>query len=151
MDLSKIVHIPGKSGIFKLLSQGKTPIVEALIDKKRFQLFDTNRVSPLSDISIYTEKEDKPLADIFRLIFEKNEGKKIEINEKNLRSDFTAILPDYDSERVYDSNIKKVFQWYNLLVDNGLVDMELAEYEIERAKAIENENHEKKDSESSPQ
>jgi hypothetical protein len=136
MDLSKIVHIPGKSGIFKLLSQGKTPIVEGLADKKRFPLFDTNRVSPLSDISVYTEKEDKPLADILRLMFEKNEGKKVEINDKNLRADFIAILPDYDTERVYESNIKRVFQWYNLLVDSGLVDMEKAEYEIEREKAV---------------
>jgi hypothetical protein len=137
MDLSKIVHVPGKPGVFKLLSQGKTPIVEALTDKKRFPLFETNRVSPLSDISIYTEKGDKTLSDIFRLMFEKNEGRKVEINDKNLRADFTAILPDYDADRVYDSNIKKVFQWYNLLVDNGLVDMELAEYEAERAKEVE--------------
>ncbi|MDR0763898.1 MAG: DUF5606 domain-containing protein [Bacteroidales bacterium] len=144
MDLSKIVHIPGRSGIFKLVSQSKTPVVEALTDKKRFPLFDTNRVSPLSDISIYTESEDKPLADILRLLFTKYDGKKIDINNKNLRTDFAAVVPDYDADRVYESNIKKVFQWYNLLVDVGFVDMELAEYEIERAKtAKENEEREK--------
>jgi hypothetical protein len=144
MDLSKIVHIPGKAGIFKLVSQGKTPIVEALADSKRSPVFDTNRISPLSDISIYTEKEDRPLADIFRLLFTKHDGKKIDINDKNLRADFTAVVPDYDADRVYDSNIKKVFQWYNLLIDAGLIDMELAEYEVDRANAKkEDEDKEK--------
>ncbi|MDR2556101.1 MAG: DUF5606 domain-containing protein [Bacteroidales bacterium] len=144
MDLSKIVHIPGKSGVFKLVSQGKTPIVEALTDKKRFPLFDTNRVSPLSDISIYTEKEERPLAEIFRLIFTKYDGKKIDINDKNLRADFAAVIPDYDADRVYESNIKKVFQWYNLLVDAGLIDMDLAEYEVERAKAAKDDEDKEK-------
>jgi helix-turn-helix protein len=129
MDLSKIVNVPGKSGIFKLVSQSKTPIVESLIDGKRFPIFDTSRVSVLSDISIYTESEDKPLAEVFRKMFEKNEGKEFDIDEKKLRTMFLEVLPEYDTERVYDSNIKKVFQWYNILVNKGLVDMELAEYE----------------------
>jgi hypothetical protein len=131
MDLSKIVNLPGKPGIFKLISQSKTPIVESLLDGKRFPVFDTSRVSALSDISIYTESEDKPLAEVFRLMFEKNEGKKFDIDDKVLRAKFAEVMPDYDTERVYDSNIKKVFQWYNILADKGLVDMELAEYEKE--------------------
>ncbi|MDR1975096.1 MAG: DUF5606 domain-containing protein [Bacteroidales bacterium] len=142
MDLSKIIHVPGKAGIFKLITQGKTPIVEALLDKKRFPLFDANHVSPLSEISVYTNTEDKLLSDIFRLMFEKKEGKKIEINDKNLKADFAEIVPDYDKQRVYDSNIKKIFQWYNILIENSLIDMDLAEYEIERNKQSEEKEKE---------
>ncbi|MEG1498831.1 MAG: DUF5606 domain-containing protein [Bacteroidales bacterium] len=140
MDLSLIFTIPGKPGLFKLVNQGKNnSIVESLLDKKRTPVFNMSKISSLAEIAIYTYEKDMELAEIFRNIFKKeNGGKCISHNEDaaKLRAYFLEILPNFHQERVYDSNIKKVFQWYNLLLDNKLVDLELSE----REKALLEEN-----------
>jgi hypothetical protein len=119
MDLKDIISISGKSGLFSTVGKSKNNvIVESIIDKKRFPIFNTNRISALSDISIYTYEEEVLLSDIYRKIFETNDGKltidHTESTEK-LRAKLEEFVPNYDKEQVYNSDIKKLFQWYNLL------------------------------------
>lgn len=119
MNLTGIISISGKPGLFKVVAQGKNNIiVESLEDKKKVPAYSTDRISALEDISIYTYEEDKPLKEIFRAIYEKeSKGATISHKEdkKKLENYLLEILPNYDQERVYISDIKKIFQWYNLL------------------------------------
>lgn len=129
MDLKGILSISGYSGLFKLIKQSKNGfIVESLTDQKRMQAFASSKVSTLEDIAIYTESGELHLKEIFRKIFSLEEGKKINLNPKDsndaFKSFFEKALPEYDRERVYVSDIKKVVSWYNLLVEKGLVDLE---------------------------
>ena len=123
MDLSGIISISGRSGLFVVIAQGKNNIiVESIIDKKRFPAYSTDRISALEDISIYTHDDDKPLKDIFSQIFKKQKGAGVPSHKEDLSTlqDFLSdILPDYDEERVYPSDIKKLFQWYNILHSAG--------------------------------
>lgn len=123
MDLSGIISISGRPGLFKVIAQGKNSIiVESLVDKKRFPAYSTDRISALEDISIYTHEDDKPLKEIFAEIHAK-QGKDEAPSHKEditiLQDFLTDILPNYDEERVYPSDIKKLFQWYNLLLKSG--------------------------------
>lgn len=124
MEFSKIISVAGKPGLFQAISQTKTGfIVESLVDKKRFPIPSTNNVSLLENIAIYTYEEEISLLTVFKSIYEKEEGKEAISHKesgKKLASYFSEVLPDYDEERVYTSNIKKVIQWYNLLVKSGL-------------------------------
>lgn len=122
MTLEKIVAISGKPGLYQIISQSaKGLIVESLIDKKRMPVNALQNVSVLNDIAIYTHEEEEPLRNVFKTIAEKAESKEVldhkESNDK-LTDFFSEILPNYDEERVYASNIKKVVQWYNLLAKN---------------------------------
>lgn len=123
MDLSGIISISGRPGLYKVITQGKNSIiVESLIDGKRFPAYATDRISALDDISIYTLEGDTPLKEIFNDIFEKEDGGKAPSHKKDaatLQGYLLEILPDYDEERVYASDIKKLFQWYNLLLSSG--------------------------------
>ena len=124
MEFSKIISVAGKPGLYQAISQTKSGfIVEALTDKKRFPIPSTNNVSLLENIAIYTYEEEIPLLVVFKSMFEKSEGKEAISHKesgKKLAAFFSEVLPDYDEERVYASNIKKVIQWYNLLVNSGL-------------------------------
>ena len=119
MNLKGIIAIAGRPGLFKVVAQGKNNvIVESMIDKKRFPAYASEKISTLEDISIFTYDEDVKLTKIIKSIYEKNEGKEgishkedIKLLEKELKTH----LPNYDQERVYPSDIRKVFQWYNLL------------------------------------
>jgi hypothetical protein len=126
MDLSKILAISGKPGLYKTLSQSKNGfIVESLQDGKRFTAFTHERISTLEEISIYTEKDDIPLKKIFKTIFEKQNGEPAPSQNANageLKSFFEQIVPDYDKERVYVSDIKKVVNWFNILQEHKLLD-----------------------------
>lgn len=119
MTLSGIISISGKPGLYKVVAQGKNNIiVESLTDKKRFPAYATDRISALEDISIYTYSEDKSLSEIFDSIYAKeNSGPCISHKEstENIATYLGEVLPDYDQERVYPSDIKKIFMWYNLL------------------------------------
>lgn len=122
--LREILAITGKPGLFKIVSHsGKTLIVEDLISGKRFPVSARDRVVSLGDIAMYTESEDKPLGEILDTIYAKEEGKKLDvkgiISGKGLKSQFEEYIPDFDKERVHDSDVKKLFTWYNLLVDKG--------------------------------
>lgn len=120
MDLSGIISISGKPGLFRVIAQGKNSIiVESLIDKKRVPAYASDRISALEDISIYTYESDKPLKDVLTDIFTKQEGKEAPSHKEDvsvLQDYLQEILPDYDEDRVYPSDIKKLFQWYNLLL-----------------------------------
>jgi hypothetical protein len=125
MDLSKILAISGKPGLYKSLTQSKNGfIVESLQDGKRFTAFASERISTLEEISIYTESEDIPLKDVFKMIFEKKQGEAAvtPASQDEIKTDFENILPNYDRERVYVSDIRKVFNWYNTLLEHKLLD-----------------------------
>ena len=121
MDLTDIISISGKSGLYSVVGQSKKNIiVESIQDGKRFPTFSTNRISALKDISIYTYEGEMLLSDVYRKIHEKENGDKtIDHNESHeqLRRYLEKIVPNYDKEQVYNSDIKKLFQWYNLLHD----------------------------------
>ena len=127
MDLSKIVTIAGRPGLFLVKSQavGKI-IVESLIDGKCSPAFARERMSSPEEISIYSVDEDRPLKEVFRSIHEKM-GDKVDFDAKQatndqLKAKFLEIMPDYDQDAVYPSDMKKVFLWYQMLMDKGLLD-----------------------------
>lgn len=119
MEFSKIIAVSGKPGLFEILSQTKTGvIVKSLLDDKRMPITATHNVSLLENIAIFTYEEDIPLAQVFKNIADKEGGKEAISHKESanvLTSYFSEVLPDYDDERVYTSNIKKVIQWYNIL------------------------------------
>lgn len=126
MDLSKILSVTGKSGLFKLLSHNKTSfIVESLTDGKRFPVFPNDGVATLDNISIFTEDDDVSLQSVLLSIYKKENGVQSAVNVSDnnaLKAYFAEILPNYDRERVYVSNMKKVILWYNQLVEKQLID-----------------------------
>jgi len=135
MNLTGVIAISGRPGLFKVIVQGKNNvIVESLVDKKRFPAYSTDRISALEDISIYTLETEKPLKEIFKAIHDKENGGET-ISHKDtdtaLVSYLLEILPNYDQERVYISDIKKIFQWYNLLHKSG--NLKLADVLAEEA------------------
>ena len=138
MNLEKILSISGKPGLFALKIQTRTGfIAESLLDGKKITVGLKVNVSLLTEISIYTIDAEKPLTEIMRNIaIKENEGPAISHKEDNdtLIAYFKEILPDYDSERVYPSDIKKVLNWYNLLQAKGLVSKE--EPKIDNAEEI---------------
>jgi len=131
MSLDKILAISGKSGLYQLKTQTRSGfLVESLVDNKKLNIGRQNNVNILSEISIYTEQGEKPLSEIFNTIATKEDNRQtISHKEDNnkLTSYFAEILPDYDREKVYLSDIKKVIHWYNLLVSKGLISKHLEE------------------------
>lgn len=125
MALDKILSIGGKPGLYKLLTQTRSGFVgESLLDGKRVTVGIRSNVSVLSEIAIYTLEEEVPLKEVFQKIKEKEDGKKTSISHKaekiELEEYFFEILPNYDEDRVYASDIKKIIQWYNILLDNNI-------------------------------
>ena len=125
MSLEKILSIGGKPGLFQLLTQTRSGFVaESLLDKKRITVNAQSNVSVLSEIAIYTLEEEIPLGVVFEKIQLKEKGGKTSVGHKDdklkLEEYFFEILPDYDEDRVYASDIKKVIQWYNILHDQGI-------------------------------
>ncbi|GMN09451.1 hypothetical protein MTsPCn9_00930 [Croceitalea sp. MTPC9] len=127
MALDKILSIGGRPGLFKLLTQTRSGFVgESLLDGKRVTVGMRSNVSVLSEIAIYTLEEEVPLREVFQKIKEKENGGKTSIGHKEekikLEEYFFEILPNYDEDRVYASDIKKIIQWYNILHTNGIKD-----------------------------
>ena len=126
--LKTILSISGRPGLFKLVSQGKNMlIVESLIDKKKIPAYAKDKVISLGDIAIYTETEEEPLYKVLTSIKEKEEGKACscnaqKANPEELREYMAGILPNFDRERVYPSDIRKLITWYNLLIKAGITD-----------------------------
>lgn len=128
--------ISGKPGLYKLVSRGKMNLIVESVDEthRRFPVFATDRVTSLSDIAMYTDADDVPLMKILAALRDKEEGREVSIDfrkckSEELREYFATILPDFDRDRVHDSDIKKLFQWYNILVKNGITDFEEPETE----------------------
>ena len=144
MDLSKIVSISGKSGLYLVKSQavGRL-IVESVIDGKCTPAFAHDRMSSLEEISIFSTDEDRPLKDVFKMIHEKM-GDKVDFDYKKatpeqLREKFAFVMPDYDEEAVYPSDMKKVFAWYQMLMDKNLLDFTEEEAQPEAQTETSNE------------
>ena len=122
--IKNILSITGKPGLFKIISHSsKNLIVEDLATKKRFPVSMRDKVVSLGDIAMYTTSDDKPLGKILDLVYEKEKGNKIDVKkiveERDLKNSFKEILPDFDEDRVRDSDIKKLYTWYNILVEDG--------------------------------
>ena len=127
MDLTKIVSISGKPGLYVIKSQaiGRI-IVESVAEGKCVPAFARDRMSSLEEISIFSTDEDRPLKEVFKMIHDKM-GDKVDFDFKKasndeLREKFAFVMPDYDEDAVYPSDMKKVFQWYQMLNDKGLLD-----------------------------
>ena len=151
MKLKDILAISGMPGLYKVVAQAKNGvIVESLIDKKRFPAFSSHKISSLEDIIVYTSEDDMPLKDIIKSISEKhNGGPSIDtkIEDKKIRAYFEEVLPTFDKERVYTSDIKKLINWYNLLQKNDLLnfdDEDKVAEEVVETKAEEKPAKEKK-------
>ncbi|MGS2740418.1 DUF5606 family protein [Sinomicrobium sp. M5D2P17] len=129
MSLDKILAISGKPGLYELKAQTRSGFVaESLIDGKRITVGLRSNVSLLSEIAIYTLKEEVPLREVFVKIKEKEDGGQTSVSHKEdkvkLEEYFFEVLPDYDEDKVYPGDIKKIIQWYNLLHSKGITDFE---------------------------
>ena len=126
--LKGILSISGHPGLFKLIAEAKANIVvESLENGKKIPVYSTSKVSALEDIAIYTDKGDVPLRDIFKSIYEKENGGSAvssKASANDLKKYFNEAVPDYDKERVYVSDIKKIVSWYNILQEKGLLIFE---------------------------
>jgi len=150
MNLKGIIAISGRPGLFKVVAQGKNNvIVESMIDKKRFPAYASEKISTLEDISIFTYDEDVKLTEVLKSIYDKNEGKEgISHKEdiKALEKELKNHVQNYDQERVYPSDIRKVFQWYNLLQKADLLKPEETETVAQDEKAVKEAKPKKEDS-----
>ena len=130
-ELEKIISVSGKSGLFKVVSAGKVAVVaESLVDGKRQPILSTQRVSTLADISMFTYEEDVPLKQVLlnmKSVYGEAEGPSSNLTGTALREEFKKILPGFDEDRVYDSDIKKLFSWYGLLKSSDMLDFETSE------------------------
>jgi hypothetical protein len=142
MDLSKIVSISGKPGLYVVKSQaiGRL-IVESVLDGKCSPAFARDRMSSLEEISIFSTEDDRPLKEVFMMIHDKM-GDKVDFDYKKasneeLREKFAFVMPDYDEEAVYPSDMKKVFAWYQMLNDKGLLDFTVEEEKPEAETSAE--------------
>jgi hypothetical protein len=142
MSLDKVLSISGKPGLYKLIAQTRGGFVaESLMDNKRISVSVQNNVSVLSEIAIYTLTEEVPLKQVFESIKKKENGKETSVKPKDskdkLEEYFFDVLPDYDEDRVYTSDIKKVLQWYNLLQKHNMLD--LIDSKVENDKSTDEE------------
>lgn len=122
--LKEILSITGKPGLFRIVSSGnRMLIVEELLTKKRTPAHTRDKVVSLGDIAMYTDSGDKPLGEILDLLYANMKGEKIDVKglmkEGGLRAKFEEVIPDFDKDRVYDTDIKKLFTWYNILLEAG--------------------------------
>lgn len=129
--LEKILAISGKPGLYKLLSRGNNSLIVETLDaqKKRMPVFGADKVISLADIAMYTDDEEVPLRRVFKNILEKAGGKKTSLDYKKASKDELAAfmgeaLPNYDRDRVYPADMKKLAQWYNILIENEITDFE---------------------------
>ena len=125
--IRRILSIAGKPGLYRLVNQGKNMlIVEQLNTGKRMPAYARDKVISLGDISIYTLDGDVPLAEVFEKVSAKTEGKPVDlkqfVTDQEMRAFFGEILPSFDDERVYSTDIKKLFSWFNLLLSAGITE-----------------------------
>lgn len=145
--LTKILSITGRPGLYKLISTNQNMnIVESLIDGKRIPVYMHEKIVALSDVSMYTNDGDIPLKEVFKKIKEKENSKPVLLNSKSsskeLFSFLIEVLPEYNKESVYASDVKKLISWYNILIEKGI------DFEAEESKTEENELEEHAENES---
>lgn len=144
--LKTILSVTGKPGLFKLISSGKNMvIVESLIDKKRMPIYARDKVVSLGDIAMYTDNDEVPLREVLIAMKKKENGVKATIaptsKPEELKAYLAEVLPDFDRERVYNTDIKKLINWYNLLIDSE-IDFEKQEEEEKEAENVSEESAE---------
>ena len=142
--LREILSITGRPGLYKLLSRGKgTLIVEQLGTGNRLPVHARDKVVSLGDIAMYTESGDTPLGEILDKVYAAEGGKAIDVKglvaSKGLKDEFAKIVEDFDRDRVHDGDVKKLFTWYNILIDNGYTKFAEEEAEEEAAPEAEPE------------
>ncbi len=137
MDLSRVIAISGKPGLYRLVSQTRGGFVVEDLDKgKKISIASNYNVSLLDNVAIYGVSQEYPLAEVFFRIYKKeNGGETIDHRSSGseLRAYMEEILPEYDESKVYDSDLKKLFQWYNILHSKGLIEIDLAAVEAAMA------------------
>lgn len=146
--LKEILSISGKPGLFKILAhKGRNLIVEELTTGRKFPVSARDRIMSLGDIAMYTEGDDKPLGEILDEIYTKENGKELDVKEimsgEGLKSRFEIYVPDFDKERVHDNDIKKLFNWYNLLVSKGFSKFKEEEPKEEVSESAEEKKSDK--------
>lgn len=138
MEFKDILAIPGQQGLFKFVAQSRNGvIVESLMDGHRMNASASSRVSALTDISMYTENEDMPLAHVFTKMYEVSGGKECvsaKASPEELKAFFAKAVPDYDADRVHVSDIRKAIAWFNSLVSAGFKEFRLPDEEAESEK-----------------
>ena len=131
--IRKIVSIAGKPGLYKLVSQGRNMlIVEALATGRRTPAYAHDKVISLADVAIYTTEEDMPLGQVLEKVKEATNGQAVDVKsytDADLRNYFATILPNFDQDRVYTTDIRKLFSWYNILIASGITEFVPAEDE----------------------
>ena len=148
--LKKILSISGKPGLYRLVSNGKNMlIVESLLNGKRMPAYARDKVVSLGDLSIYTTDEDMPLGEVLEKVKEANNGQPVDVkalgDDNAVRAYFKTILPEYDEDRVYTTDIRKLFSWYNQLIAAGVTDFKNEEIaEDQAAEAAEKADSEAK-------
>lgn len=136
--LKKILSVSGKPGLYQMVSQGKNMlIIESLTDKKRIPAYARDKVISLGDIAIYTNKKEVPLYEVLSSVKQKENGQKVSIelskaSPDELRAYLAELLPDFDRERVYPTDIKRLLTWYNLLLEAGITEYEPQEEKQEK-------------------
>ncbi|UZH54841.1 DUF5606 domain-containing protein [Salinimicrobium tongyeongense] len=145
MKLDKVLSISGKPGLYELKAQTRGGFVaESMLDGKKISVSMRHNVSLLSEIAIYTYSEEIPLREVFQKIYDKENGTEAISHKESkakLEEYFSEVLPEYDEDRVYISDIKKIIQWYNLLVSKGVTDF---------SKGDENASEENPETEKTP-
>lgn len=132
--LKKILAISGKPGLYQLVSRGNRSLIVETLDKarKRMPVFGTDKVISLADIAMYTDEEEVPLSRVLSSIQTKEKGKKVSLDLKSASRDdlfgyMGEILPNFDRDRVYPGDVKKLISWYNLMLENGITDFSVEE------------------------
>lgn len=140
--LKRILAISGKPGLYKLISRGNRSLIVETLDenKKRMPAMGTDKVISLNDIAMYTEEEEVPLPQVFDAVKKVQEGQLVTLDYKKASKDelfdfFAQVLPTFDRDRVHASDIKKLIQWYNLLLENGITEFVVEEEKAEEAAA----------------
>ena len=135
-----ILAISGKSGLYVMVSRGRSTIIVETLDeqKKRFAVGLHDKITSLNDVSMYTDGDDTPLLTVFNNIKTMQDGKPVDLDPKKaskeqLEEFMAKALPDYDRDRVYQNDIRKLITWYNILVTNGITDFDLPEEQSEEA------------------
>ena len=150
--LKKILSVSGKPGLYKLVSQGKSMlIVEALTDGRRLPVYAREKIISLGDIAIYTDGDEMPLYEVLNSVKAKEEGKAASsidaarATPDQLRAYMAEVLPNFDRERVYPTDIKRLLSWYNLLISAGITDFDpqesAEEEDVETSEATAKETH----------
>ena len=132
--LKTILAISGKPGLYKLISQGKNMlVVESLLNGKRTPAYNHEKIISLGDIAMFTDSEEVPLNEVFESMKQLENGAKASVStkedEKTLREYLAKVLPNFDRDRVYTTDIKKLISWYNILIENGFTDFKDKEEE----------------------